>query len=951
MKHILALLAFWLCIGTAMAFPARIQSWNLAKDINTINKLQISIDRVNHLDMSIVLYLRAEEEFQKLLTHGFDPVRMPDAAKDYYHALWESTRHTDNPLNQYYSIDEYHSFLQSMASQYPELCQVHQYGSSVQNRPLYVLKISDNVSQNEAEPEVKLIASIHGDEPIGYDMLIRTIQALLSGYGSDARFTNIVNNTELWVSPLMNPDGYVLGQRYNANGVDINRNFPMPEGSSHPDGYAHSPETLAMMDFSAQHNFCIGINFHSGALVMNYPWDYTHTLAADNALLRDLSLSYSMHNSPMYNSSEFAQGITNGAAWYVITGSMQDWNYGFTSNMELTAELGNTKWPPASTLDTYWSQNQESILSFIEYAQRGVKGIVSSENGSPLAATIKVSGNARDTKTAPNLGDYHRILLPGTYTISAAAEGYLPQSQQVQVSAGGAGHSIANFSLRAALQISFSGIVRDSDGLPISSAVVQLYTPTPQSFTTSADGSFSFANISEGDYPLQVNAPSYGAFAQIVQLRSGALGCNISITLNAPIFMDTFESDLNAWSVTSPWGRIQEAGNWLLADSPSGNYANNINKSIRLQSPIDLSNVQNPVLSFRAKWALESGYDFVYVEGSPNANDWLQIASFTGSQSSWSDQLFSLSSFAGSNFYLRFRLHSDWSQNADGIYLDDVMISGHNLTHLLYGDANSDGYVDHRDIQAVLEHAVGHSLSASQLIVADTDLQDSVNTLDAYLIHLYTTDASFRFPVQSQSPFSLPVASLSNTLNSDIWNLVLSDSPELRCLYVDIPYEIASVEGYQDYPIMMASDPDSGRLAMISSSFSPTLSISLIDNSSSFTIEAELNGHPTAIKPSSTLDTEVPALCLNLQQNHPNPFNPHTNISFELPTPGWASLKVFNLKGQLIQTLIADQLEAGTHRLSWNAADSAGTQMPSGIYLYRLDSKHGSLTRKMVLSK
>jgi murein tripeptide amidase MpaA len=111
----------------------------------------------------------------------------------------------------------------------------------------------------------KLIGSIHGDETVGYEMLIRTIELLCESYGTDPRITNIVDNTELWINHLYNPDGYVLGQRFNANGVDLNRNFPMPNGITNPDGYPTATENLAMMDFSNQHNFVSGINFHGVA--------------------------------------------------------------------------------------------------------------------------------------------------------------------------------------------------------------------------------------------------------------------------------------------------------------------------------------------------------------------------------------------------------------------------------------------------------------------------------------------------------------------------------------------------------------------------------------------------------------------------------------------------------------------------------------------------------------
>ncbi|HOH60819.1 MAG TPA: M14 family zinc carboxypeptidase, partial [Candidatus Cloacimonadota bacterium] len=159
MNKLLMLIAFCLLAGALAAFPAHIQSWDITHDVEVINKLQISIDQVNHRTGAITVYLRDDNEFQLLQANGYDPVRMPDDARDYYLELLESTRNSDNPLNQYYSIDEYHSFMQNVANTYPSICQLVQYGTSVQGRPLYAMKISDFVQVNEAEPEVKLIGS------------------------------------------------------------------------------------------------------------------------------------------------------------------------------------------------------------------------------------------------------------------------------------------------------------------------------------------------------------------------------------------------------------------------------------------------------------------------------------------------------------------------------------------------------------------------------------------------------------------------------------------------------------------------------------------------------------------------------------------------------------------------------------------------------------------------
>ncbi|MCB5262525.1 MAG: DUF2817 domain-containing protein [Candidatus Cloacimonetes bacterium] len=950
MKKLIFSLVLTLLVTIAFAYPLMIQSWNIEQDVKTINTLKLSIDRVNHLTGSIIVDVRGQDEEDLLLRHGFAVIRIPDQAREYYEYLIANTLKGDNPLDAYYSLAEFDSFLQDMQNTYPNLCQLVQFGTSIQSRPLYAMKISDNVTQNEAEPEVKLIANIHGDEPIGYDMMIRTIELILSDYGSDPRLTDIVNNTELWFIPMMNPDGYANGVRYNADGVDLNRNFPMPTGINNPDGNPTAIENLAMMDFSNQHNFVCGINYHSGALVVNYPWDYSPVLAPDNGLLIDMSLTYAQHNLPMYNSSEFAQGITNGAAWYVITGSMQDWNYAFTSNIEYTIELSNTKWPAASTLDGYWANNQESILSFIEYAQKGLKGSVTDASGNPIAATITVQDNAKTIQNDPSLGDYHRLLLPGTYLITVSADTYLPQTAEITVPA--QGHIIQNFALESASTLALGGIVRDLDGYPVSAAQITLFTDPAVQTITDNNGQFTLPTIYEGDYQLRVNSASLGVFQSLLQVRLAG-GNSMTIVLGEKVFADDFEDGLGAWTATGTWGIIQEGTNSVLTDSPSGNYSNNSNRSIRTAETINLSNIEKPLLSFKARWNLETGYDYVYVEASANGSNWTQLTSFTGNQSEYTQQVLSLEAFSGGSMYLRFRLRSDYAQNADGIYIDDVVVSGWNTGSPLYGDVTGDKTVNGQDIYAVLNHAVGHSLPPNMLIAADTDQDSGVNTLDACHIQSYILSPDFRFSVQTAEPCILPEVTFPIGMQNEDLQLDLASAGQLKSLYLDIPFSIDGVLASFDDELLYLATGDNGKIAMVAQTFPSSLSIELIDNSAEFVIPAQINGHfrELSINSSASEDESIPPLQLSLGQNYPNPFNPHTQIEFYLPESGAAALKIYNLKGQLIKILLDAKLASGEHSFTWDGQNAEGEQVSTGIYLYRLQTPQQNITRKMVLSK
>lgn len=97
-------------------------------------------------------------------------------------------------------------------------------------------------------------------------------------------------------------------------------------------------------------------------------------------------------------------------------------------------------------------------------------------------------------------------------------------------------------------------------------------------------------------------------------------------------------------------------------------------------------------------------------------------------------------------------------------------------------------------------------------------------------------------------------------------------------------------------------------------------------------------------------DNVIPALTLDAS-NYPNPFNPTTTIAFSVPNNGPATLKVYNLKGQVVRTLVNEVREAGKYTVVWNGMDDNGNNVSSGLYFYRLSSGNDTVTRKMLLSK
>ncbi|NMD13682.1 MAG: zinc carboxypeptidase, partial [Candidatus Cloacimonetes bacterium] len=169
-------------------------------------------------------------EFRKL---GYNTQILPDPASLYPHKISSSVNEV-KAWDTYPTYDAYVSMMNGFASTYPNLCQIINVGTTVNGRAILVAKISDNVASEEKEPEVLLTSTIHGDETTGWILMLRLIDTLLSQYGTNPRLTNIVNSMELYIGPNTNPDGTYYGgnntvsnaRRYNANGVDLNRNYP-----------------------------------------------------------------------------------------------------------------------------------------------------------------------------------------------------------------------------------------------------------------------------------------------------------------------------------------------------------------------------------------------------------------------------------------------------------------------------------------------------------------------------------------------------------------------------------------------------------------------------------------------------------------------------------------------------------------------------------------------------
>jgi len=121
----------------------------------------------------------------------------------------ESSQNGDYVTTSYTHYEELQQLLQSLEQKYPNLARVFSIGKSVKGRELLVLEISENVhKRNLGEPMFKYVANMHGDETVGRQLLIILGQYLLDQYGKNDRITQLVNQTDIYLMPSMNPDGF-----------------------------------------------------------------------------------------------------------------------------------------------------------------------------------------------------------------------------------------------------------------------------------------------------------------------------------------------------------------------------------------------------------------------------------------------------------------------------------------------------------------------------------------------------------------------------------------------------------------------------------------------------------------------------------------------------------------------------------------------------------------------
>ncbi|XP_054258400.1 carboxypeptidase M-like isoform X2 [Macrosteles quadrilineatus] len=367
-------------------------------------------------------------------------------------------------LEKYHSYEEMTSFLNNFAGLNHNLVKLYTIGRSYQDRELWVLEIT-GVKEKFLRPNVKLIGNIHGNEPVAGEMLLHFAEFLVDQYlVGERRVQELLDYARVHILFSMNPDGLAIALnqsipgehrsctygpgRNNLMDFNLNRNFP---DHFRPNGQSLQLETKAVMKWMKDFPFVLSASLHAGSLVANYPYDnyaynreqLTHeqSLTPDDDVFKHLARVYAQKHPTMHKGRAcpgtkvvFPGGITNGAAWYPLTGGMQDYNYQEHGCMEITLEISCCKFPKASELPKYWNDNREPLLSLLEEVRRGIRGVIVDEEGVGVRnATLYILGREDARFYTSEKGEFWRILRPNVYFLHVTATGYQNQTIPINV--------------------------------------------------------------------------------------------------------------------------------------------------------------------------------------------------------------------------------------------------------------------------------------------------------------------------------------------------------------------------------------------------------------------------------------------------------------------------------------------------------------------------------------
>jgi hypothetical protein len=315
----------------------------------------------------------------------------------------------------FHTYDQIRDTWAIIAQNHSNICVLDTLGTSAGGYLLLAMKISDNPGQMEQEPRICFDFTIHGNENNGTEIAHWALLQILAGYGSDPDITRWVNEREIWLLPMVNPDGLVARRRYNDNGVDCNRNYgyAWDGGGSGP---FSETETQALYHLGVNNPMSSWTQYHTGTTRAMWPWGNTELATMDSVVHRYEMERYEEITG--YPSCQIARGL------YPVNGGSTDWYYGASGSQGYGVEVCNGQPSPPSEIDTINHANWTAMQEMIERVMWGISGmVVDSVTDMPVDALVSVDPPDWFTYT-DSTGYFHKNLHAGTYSVTVSANGY-----------------------------------------------------------------------------------------------------------------------------------------------------------------------------------------------------------------------------------------------------------------------------------------------------------------------------------------------------------------------------------------------------------------------------------------------------------------------------------------------------------------------------------------------
>lgn len=364
-----------------------------------------------------------------------------------------------DPAADYPSLEKIEERFRRLVAAYPHLAAMYQIGeSAVQRRPIWAIRVSDNPEIDEDEPAVLFNGVQHAREPMGAFICAELLEELAENYDANPAYRRFVDELEIWLVPIVNPDGYNFivenhlrfpwwrkNLRDNngdgifnplIDGVDLNRNYGYNWGDGdesapgswffHGSAPFSEPEISGLRDLARRENIVIGVDYHSYGESVLFPWGNFHP-APDHALIYNIA-----ENCARHIGRESGHGQYSILPLNARVGQSSIWMYGELGAMHYIIETAAHYFPSFDRVPEIAQENLRGAEFLMERAlSAGITGHVRDmETGKPLVAEILVDGlvaqHVRPRQSDEFFGRFDRLLLPGSYKVTIVANNYEP---------------------------------------------------------------------------------------------------------------------------------------------------------------------------------------------------------------------------------------------------------------------------------------------------------------------------------------------------------------------------------------------------------------------------------------------------------------------------------------------------------------------------------------------